>query len=131
MKKYVLLLVLLTAGLIWFGRQGLGGLPFEGKWSAGGPIGEADSTMAWFKTYDFSAGHYTMEGYPPISESGSYEVVLHEQDEYSNSYTLLLTPNQGDPEVGTPYLIEVDLRQDGTMRMGSLSVSASDSVFSR
>ncbi len=123
MKKYAFLLVLLTGVFVFLSRLGFGGQAFEGHWSASGAIGEADSQIAWYQNYEFWAGTYSMEGYPPISESGSYSVIFHEKDDYSDDSILLMTPTEGDPEVREPYLIELSVYGDGSMSMGSVSSS--------
>lgn len=125
MKKYFFLLVVLTVGMMTLARLGLSGLPFERSWTAGGPIGDEDSMMAWTMTYDFHGGEYSMTGYPPISESGNYSIVLHNKDEYSDDYVLMMTPEAGDPSVSEPYLVSITLYSDGTMSLGSYSSSSS------
>lgn len=43
----------------------------QGKWSQG------DSTdgHAWYSAYTFDRGSFTVEGYPPLHQTGSYRVV--------------------------------------------------------
>ncbi len=125
MKKYLFLLVLLVGGSLGLSKMGFGGRVFEGRWSASGALGDEESSFAWYQNYEFWAGTYSMEGYPPISESGSYSVVLHKQDAYSDDSILVMTPTEGDPYVREPYLIELSVHSDGSMSMDSVSSSGS------
>ena len=123
MKKtsaYLLVTLLLTVGLMFLARSGVGGLPFERSWTASGSLG-GDEAMAWTQTYEFAGGAYSMTGYPPIASSGSYSLVMRQNDGYQDDYILLVTPEQGDPEAGDPYLMELSLHNDGSMVMSSYS----------
>lgn len=110
MKKYIFLLFLFTALGVFSSRLGLAGLPFEKTWTATGGDGE----FGWYLTYEFHGGEYTLEGYPPLWESGSYSVVLAE----GNSYTVLLEP---DGESGD--LMKFTLLEDGTLVMSGYSAT--------
>lgn len=83
-------------------RLGFGALPFEGTWTSGG----GNQNFAWTQTYHLEGGRYSMTGYPPISESGSYSVVLQD----GNDYTLLFTPDDS-----TPSLVRFTMQEDGTL----------------
>ena len=115
MKKYFFLLVVMTGVLMALSRLGFGKLPFEGSWTTSG----GDQNFAWYQTYDFWAGHYTLSGYPPISESGSYSVVMKDGDSY---VVLMKKPD------GSDSLLHLALESDGSLLMSSYSATGG-SVF--
>jgi hypothetical protein len=43
----------------------------QGKWSQSG----SNDGHAWYLTYTFNSGSFTVEGYPPLRQTGSYRVV--------------------------------------------------------
>lgn len=117
MKKYILLLVLLTGFCLTLSSLGFG-RDFEGTWTATG----GDQELGWTKTYHFGAGQYQLEGYPPLSETGSYEIIL--QDE--NTYTVKM-----EPDSAAAYVAQFVLKKEGTLEMKSLSASGEGMVFAK
>jgi len=75
----------------------------EGEWTASGELD--DGGFSWFVTYSFYESEYSLSGYPPIEDKGSYEVL--EQEE--NIYTLTLSPENEEP-----YQLTIELSEDGT-----------------
>lgn len=118
MKKYLFLLILMTGLSLTLSRLNLVGADFEGSWTATG----GDSEFAWTQTYQFWAGHYTMDGYPPITDEGTYEVILEDE----NDYTVKLNPATEDP-----YLMKFILKQDGTLEMKSYASSGEGITFGK
>ena len=110
MKKYLLALILLTGFCLTLSQLGLGGLPIEGTWNATGGDGE----FGWYLTYDFRGGEYTLEGYPPLEESGTYSVLYVDDD----TYTVLISPAGQDP-----YLSEFRILEDDSLMMSSYSTT--------
>ncbi|KXK54426.1 MAG: hypothetical protein UZ05_CHB002000883 [Chlorobi bacterium OLB5] len=56
------------------------GKKFQGKWSASGDIGDSTDVKSWYIEYIFEGNNYKMQGYPPISEEGTYEVIEEKGD---------------------------------------------------
>ncbi|MBI5052173.1 MAG: hypothetical protein HZB52_02775 [Chloroflexi bacterium] len=48
----------------------------QGKWSQSG---SADG-FAWYSNYTFDRGSFTIDGYPPLKQSGSYRLVSSSGD---------------------------------------------------
>jgi hypothetical protein len=48
----------------------------QGKWSQSG----AADGFAWYSNYTFDRGSFTIEGYPPLKQSGSYRLVSSSGD---------------------------------------------------
>lgn len=110
MKKYLLALILLTGFFVTLSRLGFGGLPIEGTWTATG----GDNEFGWYLTYNFKAGEYSLEGYPPLSETGSYTVLFVNE----STYTVLI-----DPADAEPYLSEFRILEDDSMVISNYSAS--------
>lgn len=110
MKKYFALLIVMTAVLVGLAEAGIGGLPFEKSWSASG----GDAEFAWTQTYRFVGGHYTLTGYPPLSESGTYSVVAKNGD----GYVVLMKKSDGSSS-----LMELTVEADGSLDMRGYSAS--------
>ncbi len=107
MTKYLLLLLLLTGLSLRVAQS-----PLEGSWTASGPTG--DEALGWTLTYGFDGNDYTLEGYPPLNEKGTYSVIL--QEEYAT--TVLL-----EPEEGQDRLVKFTLLEDGTLFMNDYSTT--------
>ncbi len=61
----------------------------QGVWRASGNVGEG---LSWYLKYTFKNGTYTMEGYPPILEEGTYTIIKKEKvDATSTMITLQLS----------------------------------------
>ena len=43
----------------------------QGKWSQSG----SDGGFAWYSNYTFNRGSFTIDGYPPLRQSGSYRII--------------------------------------------------------
>lgn len=56
------------------------GKKFQGKWSASGDTGDSTDVKSWYIEYIFEGNNYKMQGYPPISEEGTYEVIEEKGD---------------------------------------------------
>lgn len=56
------------------------GKKFQGKWSASGDIGDSTDVKSWYIEYNFDGNNYNMQGYPPISEEGTYEIIEEKGD---------------------------------------------------
>ncbi len=63
----------------------------QGKWSQSG---SADG-FAWYSNYTFDRGSFTIDGYPPLRQSGSYRIVSSSGD------TLVLEFYDQKGELGT------------------------------
>ncbi len=48
----------------------------QGKWSQSG---SADG-FAWYSNFTFNRGSFTVEGYPPLKQSGSYRILNSKGD---------------------------------------------------
>jgi len=48
----------------------------QGKWSRSG---SADG-FAWYSNYTFNRGSFTIDGYPPLKQSGSYRILSSSGD---------------------------------------------------
>ena len=48
----------------------------QGKWSQSGSSGG----FAWYSNYTFDRGSFTLDGYPPLKQSGSYRLVSSKGD---------------------------------------------------
>lgn len=92
--------------------------PFEGQWSASG----SENNFSWYTTYTFKQGAYTISGYPPLSEKGTYTITTA----VDQTFTLRLQPTQADPEKTEPYEIEMELSDDGQiLQLGTLDLRKS------
>jgi hypothetical protein len=80
----------------------------QGSWRlAGEHTEDTGSSRAWFLEWKFSNGRFEQEGYPPIHQSGSYDVVSDEE----NTLRLKLRDQQGT--FGREdRVIEIRLRKD-------------------
>ncbi|MEK7441384.1 MAG: hypothetical protein AAB571_11550 [Chloroflexota bacterium] len=63
----------------------------QGKWSQSG---SADG-FAWYSNYTFNRGSFTIDGYPPLKQSGSYRIINSSGD------TILLEFYDQKGELGT------------------------------
>ena len=63
----------------------------QGKWSQSG----AADGFAWYSSYTFDRGSFTIEGYPPLKQSGSYRIVS------SSGNTLVLEFYDQKGDLGT------------------------------
>lgn len=61
----------------------------RGTWRASGSL---DETHAWYLDWTFSDGTFEVQGYPPLQQTGNYEVVSSDEE----NITLKLTNQQGD-----------------------------------
>lgn len=61
----------------------------QGKWSASGNVDDSTDMHSWFLEYEFSGSNYTMKGYPPISEQGTYEVIQERGDSLEIYFNVL------------------------------------------
>ncbi|MBE2227925.1 MAG: hypothetical protein IAE93_11295 [Ignavibacteria bacterium] len=61
----------------------------QGKWSSSGSTADSIDMHSWFLEYEFSGSNYTMKGYPPISEQGTYEVVQERGDSLEIYFNVL------------------------------------------
>jgi hypothetical protein len=61
----------------------------QGKWTAAGDQGEGHS---WYLEWTFDNGRFEMTGYPPIQQSGLYQIATSAE----NTLTLTMTEQQGD-----------------------------------
>ncbi len=61
----------------------------QGKWSSSGNTADSIDMHSWFLEYEFSGSNYTMKGYPPISEQGTYEVVQERGDSLEIYFNVL------------------------------------------
>ncbi|MBN8585169.1 MAG: hypothetical protein J0M37_08735 [Ignavibacteria bacterium] len=77
--KYSLSAVLTTV-LVFVFSSCTSNPKLQGKWSASGNIGDSTDMHSWFLEYEFNGRNYTMKGYPPISEEGTFEVVQEKGD---------------------------------------------------
>lgn len=57
-----------------------GAKKLNGKWSASGDLGDSTDVKSWYIEYIFEGNNYKMQGYPPISEEGTYEVIEEKGD---------------------------------------------------
>jgi len=57
-----------------------GSKKLEGKWSASGNLGDSTDMHSWYLEYNFTGNNYSVTGYPPLSESGTYEVIEEKGD---------------------------------------------------
>ena len=63
----------------------------QGKWSASGNIGDSTDMQSWFLEYEFIGRNYSLKGYPPISESGTYEVIQERGDSLEIYFNVLMS----------------------------------------
>ncbi len=90
MKKFLQIFAGFTIILaLTFGLMLLNTEKFEGTWFAGGE--STQENPSWYKNYTFEKGTYKVEGYPPISEVGTYKVL----SENENSFELELNNDSG------------------------------------
>lgn len=61
----------------------------QGQWSYSQDLGEGFASVL---TWDFRAGHFILEGYPPLFQEGDYQVVKSDGD----TVTLRLVNQSGD-----------------------------------
>ncbi len=61
----------------------------QGTWTASGAI---DDGHAWFLDWTFKDGSFEVTGYPPLHQTGKYQIVSSDGD----TLTLKLTDQQGD-----------------------------------
>lgn len=85
-----------------------------GKWRASGQLDPPDG-MSWYAQYDFRKdGTFVMEGYPPISVTGKWEVI--EQDR--RKYRLLLTEQKMGTSTWPDKDEWIDLADESVMKWG-------------
>lgn len=63
----------------------------DGEWVGSGNDGQS---LSWRLTYSISAGRYTLEGYPPLSESGSIALERPPEAEADGSVVLVVQRTQ-------------------------------------
>jgi hypothetical protein len=61
----------------------------QGSWQAAGDQGEGHS---WYLKWTFKNGTFSVEGYPPLTQTGNYRV----KSSIGSSLTLELTNQKGD-----------------------------------
>lgn len=108
MKKLILLALLLVACKTepeTVAESGIAGEGLEGTWTVSGELDDGD--FSWFATYTFEGENYTLTGYPPIDDKGTYKVLSHE----GSTYTLEVSPISPDNE--DRYQIVVTLAEGG------------------
>ncbi len=109
-KRANIIFSVITAAFL-IGGVVLVNAPREGEWRA---AGDHDG-YAWYQNWEIHNGVYSMEGYPPISESGWYTVASVEGD----LHTLTMHPWG---EKGA-YELEMLMLGDREVQIGGMTMS--------
>ena len=75
--------------------------PIDGDWSISGGEGEE----SWYTNFSFHNGNYSIDGYPPLYEAGTYAV----EADTTSTYTIQFEPTT---EI-EPYSKTVRISEDG------------------
>lgn len=65
----------------------------EGRWSLSGTEGEGDHAMSWYISYTFKKDSFFMDGYPPIYNSGTLELLEERGD---SLYVKMISDPEGE-----------------------------------
>jgi hypothetical protein len=99
---YLPLALLLTLFLTACGPTDPNEKFIQGTWMAAGDLGEGHS---WYLEWTFENGKFSVEGYPPLTQTGDYKVTKSE----GTTLTLELTNQEGDwPTDDTEIIVIID-----------------------
>ncbi len=106
--KLILSLVLLLSLMEFSACLGVIPKQFHGKWYVSGYM-DKKKRYRWYKKYTITGNKYTMDGYPPIYETGTIDLLKEEK----NRIFVRCNPKKSFIKDRKPYTLWLELLKNG------------------